>query len=133
MNISMINTPKMNTAKTILVAEDSASVRKFITLALKIKGYTVLAAEDGVQAIEKIPNTNIDLIITDLNMPNMDGLKLIKTVRANPEYQSIPIIILSSLSEDEDINLGLSTGANSYLIKPFNSRRIQYEVAKFIG
>lgn len=123
----------MENLKTILIAEDSASVRKFITLALKIKGYKVISVEDGMQALELIPKENIDLLITDLNMPNVDGLKLIKTIREQPEYTKLPIIILSSLSKEEDINLGLQTGANSYLIKPFNTKRIQYEVAKYIG
>lgn len=120
-------------AKTILIAEDSPSVRKFITLALKIKGYRVLAAQDGMEALEILPKEKIDLLITDLNMPNIDGFKLIRSIRENPEYKDIPIIILSSLAKDEDINAGLAAGANSYLIKPFNTKRIQYEVAKYIG
>ncbi len=119
--------------KTILIAEDSAAVRKFITLALKIKGYKVIPAVDGMDALEKLPTENIDLLVTDLNMPNIDGLKLIKTIRESAEYKDLPIIILSSLSKDEDINAGLDAGANSYLIKPFNTKRIQYEVAKFLS
>ncbi len=120
-------------AKTILVAEDSASVRKFITLALKIKGYRVIATQDGMEAMERLPKEKIDLLITDLNMPNIDGLRLIRTIRQDQEYKELPIIILSSLSKDEDIKEGMDAGANSYLIKPFNTKRIQYEVAKYIG
>jgi len=120
-------------SKTILVAEDSSSVRKFITLALKLKGFRVIACTDGMEALEKLPTETIDLLITDLNMPNIDGLKLIRTVREYPEYQDLPIIILSSLSKDEDINKGIEAGANSYLIKPFNTKRVQYEVSKYIG
>jgi two-component system chemotaxis response regulator CheY len=120
-------------AKTILVVEDSDSVRKFITISLKIKGYNVIATVDGMEALEKLPNEAVDLVITDLNMPNIDGLKLIRAIRSITEYKKLPIIILSSLSNDEDINVGLSTGANSYLIKPFNTKRIQFEVAKYIG
>ncbi len=118
--------------KTILVAEDSASVRKFINLSLKLQGYKIITAVDGMDALEKLPGLNIDLLITDLNMPNIDGLKLIRTVRENPEYKNLPIIILSSLSKDEDIQKGLEAGANSYLIKPFNSKRVQYEVSKYL-
>jgi two-component system chemotaxis response regulator CheY len=120
-------------SKTILVAEDSNSIRKFITLALKLQGYKVIATEDGMEALEKLPNQKIDMLITDLNMPNIDGFKLIKAMRENPEYKDLPIIILSSLSKDEDVHKGLETGANSYLIKPFNTKRIQYEVAKYLG
>jgi two-component system chemotaxis response regulator CheY len=120
-------------SKTILVAEDSSSVRKFITLALKLQGYRVIACCDGMEALEKLPGETIDLLITDLNMPNIDGLKLIKSVRGYNEYKDLPIIILSSLSKDEDINKGIEAGANSYLIKPFNTKRVQYEVSKYIG
>lgn len=120
-------------SKTILIAEDSSSVRKFVTLALKLLGHRVIATVDGMDALEKLPNQRIDMLITDLNMPNIDGYKLIKTVRENLEYKDLPIIILSSLSKDEDINKGLEAGANSYLIKPFNTKRIQYEVAKYLS
>lgn len=120
-------------SKTILIAEDSPSIRKFITLALKIQGYKIIATQDGMEALEKLPAQKIDLLITDLNMPNIDGFKLIKTIRSDPEYKDLPIIILSSLSKDEDVQQGLATGADSYLIKPFNTKRIQYEVAKYLG
>ena len=119
-------------SKKILVAEDSSSVRKFITFALKLIGYEVIAAVDGMDALEQLPKTKVDLLVTDLNMPNVDGIRLIKTIREDPEYKELPIIILSSLSADEDIENGLSAGANSYLIKPFNAKRIQYEISKYI-
>ncbi len=120
-------------SKTILIAEDSDSIRKFITLALKLQDYKVVAAVDGMDALEKLPTEKFDLVVTDLNMPNIDGYKLIQTIRKDPEYKDIPIIILSSLSKDEDVAEGMASGANSYLIKPFNQKRIQYEVAKYIG
>jgi two-component system, chemotaxis family, chemotaxis protein CheY len=119
-------------AKKILVAEDSASIRKFITLALKLRGYHVIAAVDGMEAMEKLPGEDIDLLVTDLNMPNIDGYKLIENIRGNDKYKDLPIIILSSLSGDEDVQKGLAAGANSYLIKPFNTKRIQYEVSKYL-
>lgn len=118
--------------KTILLAEDSSSVRKFVSLALKMQGFRVIAAEDGMQALEFLPKEHIDLLVTDLNMPNMDGYELIRNIRANEQYKSIPIIILSSLSKDEDIKEGMDAGANSYLIKPFNTKRIQYEISKYL-
>lgn len=118
--------------KTILVAEDSDSIRKFIVLALKLEGHKIVATADGMEALEKLPTENIDLLITDLNMPNLDGYNLIKTIRNDKEYKNLPIIVLSSLSKDEDIQAALSAGANSYLIKPFNTRRIQYEVSKYL-
>lgn len=119
-------------AKKILIAEDSSSVRKFITFSIKLMGYEVVAAEDGMDALEQLPKNKIDMLITDLNMPNIDGLRLIRTIRKEPEYKHLPIVILSSLSSDEDIKAGLDAGADSYLVKPFNTKRIQYEVTKYL-
>lgn len=124
----------MNTEqKTILIADDSASVRKFVSLSLKMMGYNIVSAVDGMDALEKLPAESVDLVITDLNMPNMDGYKLIRNIRSYPEYQTLPIIILSSLSNNDDIREGLDSGANSYLVKPFNAKRVQYEVSKYLG
>lgn len=120
-------------SRTILIAEDSDSIRKFILFALKIAGYNVIAAVDGMDAIEKMTDREIDLLITDLNMPNMDGFTLVETLRFTPEYKAMPIIILSSMSGDEDIRHGLTSGANSYLIKPFNEKRLLYEVSKYLS
>ncbi len=120
-------------AKTILVAEDSASVRKFISLALKMKGFNVVTAVDGMEAIEKLPALeNLDLLITDINMPNIDGISLVKNIRNDSTFKNVPIIILTSLSDDKDIKAGMDAGADSYLIKPFNTKKIQYEVAKYV-
>lgn len=120
-------------AKTILVAEDSASVRKFISLALKMKGFNVVTAVDGMEAIEKLPALDkLDLLITDINMPNIDGISLVKNIRNDSTFKNVPIIILTSLSDDKDIKAGLEAGADSYLIKPFNTKKIQYEVAKYV-
>lgn len=119
--------------KIILVADDSPTIRKFISFALISKGYETIMASDGMEAIEKLPLENINLVITDLNMPNVDGFELIKTIRENEQYKEIPIIILSSLAKNEDIQKGLCYGANSYLIKPFDPKRILYEVAKYLN
>ncbi|MBX7155823.1 MAG: response regulator [Candidatus Kapaibacterium sp.] len=123
----------MNTTKTILIADDSASIRKFVSLSLKMQGYNVISAVDGMDALEKLPASPIDMVITDLNMPNMDGYKLIRNIRSYPEFKELPIIILSSLSNDDDIKEGMTSGANSYLVKPFNAKRVQYEVSKYLG
>ncbi len=119
--------------QTILIVEDSASMRKFIALSLKFLGYKVVLAVDGMDAIEKIPGENIDLVITDLNMPNIDGFSLIEHVRAIEEYKDIPIIVLSSLTEECDIERSIEMGANSYLMKPFNTQVIQSEVKRLLS
>ncbi len=119
--------------KVVLIADDSPTIRKFVAFSLTMQGLEVISAVDGMEALEKIPEQRIDLLITDLNMPNMDGFELIKAVRQTEEYKDIPIIILSSLSSSEEIELGMSCGANSYLVKPFDPKRIQYEVAKYLN
>lgn len=119
--------------KVILVADDSATIRKFVSFSLTTKGYEIIQVSDGMEALEKLPQKEVDLIITDLNMPNVDGYELISTIRSNEEYLDIPIIILSSLSSQEEVSKGLSMGANSYLLKPFDPKRILYEVSKYIN
>jgi len=119
--------------KVILIADDSPTIRKFVSFSLKAHGFEVVAACDGMEAVELLPTQSIDLIITDLNMPNMDGFELIKAVRENENNKDIPIIILSSLKGSEEIEKGLKVGANSYMVKPFDPKRIQYEVAKYIN
>ncbi len=117
----------------ILVVEDSPSMRKYIALSLKLYGYKLILAVDGMDALEKITGKKVDLIITDLNMPNMDGFELIKRIRRLEEFEKLPIIVLSSLSETYDIKESIRIGANTYILKPFNIEVIQSEVQKLIG
>jgi two-component system chemotaxis response regulator CheY len=86
-----------------------------------------------MEAIELLPNQKVDLVITDLNMPNVDGYELICSIRKNGEYHDLPIIVLSSLGNTEDIQKGLECGANSYLVKPFDPKRVVYEVSKYLN
>lgn len=119
--------------KVVLIADDSPTIRKFVSFALALKGYEIIQVSDGMQALEKLPSEKIDLVITDLNMPNIDGFELIKTIRSNEDYKDIPIIILSSLTGKEEIEKGIETGADSYLLKPFDQNRVLYEVAKYLN
>lgn len=118
--------------KVVLVVDDSPTIRKFVSISLKVNGYEIIQVADGMEALEVLPSERIDLVITDLNMPNIDGFELIKTIRSNEDYKEIPIIILSSLSGSEEIEKGIQCGANAYLLKPFDSNRILYEVSKFL-
>ncbi len=119
--------------KTILVVDDSTTVRKFASISLTMQGFQIVTADDGMDALEKLPMQNIDLVITDLNMPNMDGFEFIKSLRENPQYKELPIIILSSLSDEVNKAKGRELGVHAYLVKPFSLERIQYEVSKFIS
>ena len=121
-------------SQTILVVDDSPTVVKIVSISLKNSGFTVVTARDGIDALETLSNLSedVDLIITDLNMPNLDGYGLIATVRQNQEYENTPIIILSSEGDEEDQVRGLETGASSYLVKPFKSDRLLSEVKKYL-
>ena len=120
-------------AKRILVVDDSATVRKFVAASLTMQGFTVVAACDGMDALEKLPSGTFDLVITDLNMPNMDGFEFIRSLRDNPQYRDLPVIILSSLGDRDSIAAGRDLGVQSYLMKPFSLEKIQYEVSKYIS
>jgi two-component system chemotaxis response regulator CheY len=119
--------------KTVMVVDDSDSIRKFVMFALRARGFTVVLAQDGLEALEKLAQASVDLVITDLNMPKLDGYSLVRAIRDDRELAALPIIILSSLSGDEDVQEGLRLGANAYLVKPFDQKRIQYEVSKYLN
>jgi two-component system, chemotaxis family, chemotaxis protein CheY len=116
----------------ILVVDDSPTIVKFVSFSLRNSGFDVVTASDGMDAIEKISQlaAPVDLVITDLNMPNLDGYSLIGTLRKNEAYRETPIIILSSEEGDDDRERGLAVGANSYLVKPFKSSKLIDEVSR---
>ena len=120
-------------SQSILVVDDSATVRKFVSVSLSMQGFTVVTACDGMDALEKLPTARVDLVITDLNMPNMDGFELIRALRDNPQFRDLPVIILTSLNDSVSKETGASLGVGAYLIKPFSLEKIQYEVSKFLS
>jgi two-component system chemotaxis response regulator CheY len=119
--------------RAVLVVDDSTTVRKFVAVSLEMQGFSVTSACDGMDALEKLPTRKFDLVITDLNMPNMDGFELIKALRENAEYRELPVIILSSLSDQANKEQGAKLGVSSYVVKPFSLEKIQYEVAKYVS
>lgn len=121
------------TPPTVLVVDDSATIRKFVTFSLRARDIRVIGAQDGLEALEVLATETADLIITDLNMPGLDGYRLIQALREDPATATTPIIVLSSLSSDDDVQRGLDLGANAYLVKPFDPVRIQYEISKYIA
>jgi two-component system chemotaxis response regulator CheY len=124
--------PTTESEHKIMVVDDSATIRRFVMYALRARGLQVVTAEDGQEALETLAHTPVDLVITDLNMPKLDGFGLVRALREDSEYGSLPVIILSSLSGSDEINRGLRLGATAYLTKPFDETRIQYEVAKHL-
>ncbi len=119
--------------KHVLIVDDSPTVRKFVSVSLSMQGFSVVVACDGMDALEKLPQSKFDLVITDLNMPNMDGFELIKALRENPDYKDLPVIILTSLGDEANKEQGAKLGVNSYVVKPFSLEKIQYEVSKYVS
>jgi two-component system chemotaxis response regulator CheY len=105
-----------------LVVEDSPTMRQLITFALKrISGSKIVEANDGIDALKKLSSQKFDIILTDINMPIMDGLKLVSMVRNDPVHKAIPIIIITTEGADEDRKRGLALGANAYIAKPIQT------------
>jgi two-component system chemotaxis response regulator CheY len=117
----------------ILTVDDSASLRMAIRIALSGAGYTVTEAEDGVDGINKANAGQFDLIVTDLNMPNMDGLTMIKELRAMPAYCGTPIIFLTTESDDAMKQQAKAAGATGWLVKPFVPDQLIRVARKVLG
>ncbi|MFC7419227.1 response regulator [Iodobacter arcticus] len=120
-------------AKKILTVDDSASIRQMVVFTLKSAGYDVLEASDGNLGVQQAKKMQVDLILTDQNMPGMDGLTLIKTLRATPQYKSTPMLMLTTESSDAMKMQGKSAGATGWLVKPFDPQKLLEVVRKVIG
>lgn len=120
-------------AKTILAVDDSASIRQMVSFTLKSAGYDVIEAVDGMDGLDKAKTKGVSLILTDQNMPRMDGLTLIKTLRGMPQYASTPILMLTTESSDAMKSLGRAAGATGWLVKPFDPQKLIEVVRKVIG
>ena len=119
-------------SKTILVVDDSESVRELVCFTLKNAGYEVLAGIDGQDALKHLTGQDINLVITDLHMPNMDGIELIRQIRANPIYQFVPILLLTTESQDVKKQEAKAAGATGWIVKPFVSDKLLQVVQKVI-
>jgi len=110
--------PPETSEKIILLADDSEMVRNFHSYIIKNAGFKIISAIDGADALEKLLMNHVDLVVTDINMPNMDGYELVRRIRAMEGYEDLPIIIISTESEAVDKQKGYDAGANVYIIKP---------------
>jgi len=120
-------------AKTILAVDDSSSLRQMVAFSLKAAGYQVVEAVDGQDGLDKAKQHTVDLVLTDQNMPRMDGLTLIKSLRGLPTYQKVPILMLTTESSEDMKSKGRAAGANGWLVKPFDPQRLIEVVKKVIG
>ncbi len=105
-------------SKAVLIVDDSEMVRNFHAYILKSAGFNVISAVDGADALEKLYMNDIHLVLTDINMPNMDGYTLIEKIRADEDFEDLPIIIISTEDEAKDKQRGFDAGANIYIVKP---------------
>lgn len=119
--------------KKVLAVDDSKTMRDMVSFTLKGAGYEVLEAADGLLALDALNNQSVDLIITDINMPNMDGIGLVKALRGNPQYSSTPILVLTTESDDNKKNEGRSAGATGWIVKPFEPEKLLKVVQKVCG
>lgn len=119
-------------SKTILTVDDSASVRQMVKFTLSEAGYSVIEAVDGEDALRKL-NCPIHLVITDLNMPNLDGIGLIRKVRGNPACKGLPILMLTTESQESRKQEGKAAGATGWIVKPFTTQQLLAVVKRVLG
>jgi two-component system chemotaxis response regulator CheY len=118
---------------SILTVDDSASMRQMVSFTLKGAGYTVTEAADGVQALAIAKRQSFDLVITDVNMPNMDGISLIKELRTLPAFRFTPLLMLTTESGADKKQQGKAAGATGWIVKPFNPDQLVKTVQKVLG
>ncbi|MHB8709103.1 MAG: response regulator [Desulfuromonadales bacterium] len=120
--------------KKILIAEDSPTMRSLIVSTIAAMGeYETIEAANGFEALRILPREKVDLIITDINMPDINGLELISFIRNNENYRSTPLFIISTEGSERDREKGLALGANAYLVKPFAPHQLQELVRKYLS
>lgn len=119
-------------AKQFLVVDDSASMRQLVSFTIKEAGFDVIVAENGKDALAKLGGQKVDMVVTDLNMPEMDGITLIKQLRSLPAYKFTPIVMLTTESQESKKQEGKSAGASGWIVKPFSPDKLLEVVRKFV-
>ena len=119
-------------AGVILAVDDSASMRQMVNFTLKGAGYEVVQAVDGIEALEYARLHSVDLVLTDVNMPRMDGITLVKELRALPSYRYTPMLVLTTESSQDKKMQGKQAGATGWIIKPFNPDQLLATIARVL-
>lgn len=120
-------------AKTVMIVDDSSSMRQLVRMSLTGAGHQVIEASDGQDALNKLTGQKVNLIISDVNMPNLDGIGLVKAIKARPEYRFTPIIMLTTESEQSKKAEGQAAGAKAWIVKPFQPQQLLAAVEKLMG
>jgi len=118
--------------KKILVVDDSSMLRQLISAAVREAGFDVVPAENGKDALAKLQGGKVDMVITDLNMPEMDGIELIKQLRAKPDYRFTPIIMVTTEFQEAKKKEGREAGASGWVVKPFLTENLVNVINKFV-
>lgn len=118
---------------TIMTVDDTATMRQMVSFTLHSVGHEVIQACDGQEALALAKGRKLDMVIADVNMPKMDGITLVKSLRSLPEYKFIPILLLTTESQDEKRQEGKSAGATGWIVKPFNPEQLLSVVKKVLG
>jgi two-component system chemotaxis response regulator CheY len=116
-----------------MAVDDSASLRRMVVFALKGAGHEVIEAEDGVAALTNAQSRKVDLVVTDVNMPNMDGITLVRELRTLPAYRFTPILVLTTESSDAKKQEGRAAGATGWIVKPFSPDQLIATIRKVLG
>jgi two-component system chemotaxis response regulator CheY len=119
-------------SKTVLIVDDAVVIRQLVSMTLKKQGYEVVDSINGKEALEKIKGIKIDVVISDLHMPEMDGIEFIKQLRGMDEYKYVPIVMLTTESQELKIKEGKDAGASGWITKPFNAPQLIETVKKLI-
>ena len=119
-------------AKRIMIVDDSASIRKVVRLTLESQGFEVIDATDGIEALKKLNGVKIHLLITDVNMPNMDGITLVQEAKKLPAYKFTPMMMLTTEAGNEKKMQGRAAGAKAWLVKPFQPPTLLNAISKLI-
>lgn len=119
--------------KTVMIVDDSASLRQVVSIALKGAGYDVLEATDGKDALGKLTGQKVNLVISDVNMPIMDGITFVKEMKKHPSYKFTPVIMLTTESQDDKKREGQEAGAKAWVVKPFQPEQMLNAVSKLIA
>ena len=120
-------------AKTILIVDDSSSLRTVVKMSLTRAGFDVLEASDGRDALARLDQAQkVHLVVSDVNMPNMDGISFVKAVKAHPKHRFVPVIMLTTEGQDAKKEQGRAAGAKAWLVKPFNPPQLLDAVSRLV-
>lgn len=120
-------------SKTILIVDDSAVMRSTLTSVLSQEGFFIVEADNGQSALDRAAQAKVDLIISDVNMPVMDGLTFARKIKENPDYRFVPIIMLTTVTGQSEMEAGKAAGVRAWMIKPFEKPKLLAAVSKLLG